>query len=97
MKTNHVITTGSMGLFSLTILLSVVLSSNITSADTEVIDQVRLTVPIACTMSGTGTTHTATLSPGTYSGASGNEYENGIGKTTLTAICKLSICSQVLS
>ena len=31
--------------------------------------------------------HTATLAPNTYSGASGSEYENGIGKTTLTAIC----------
>ncbi len=38
-------------------------------------------------MTGTGTSHTATLNPGTYSGASGSEYENGIGKTTLTAIC----------
>ena len=38
-------------------------------------------------MSGAGTTHTATLNPGTYSAASGSDYESGIGKTTLTAIC----------
>ena len=31
--------------------------------------------------------HNATLSPGTYSGASGSQYENGIGKTTLTTYC----------
>ena len=62
--------------------------SNTTLADdNEAIDSVELTVPIACTMNGTGTSHTATLDPGTYSGASGSEYENGIGKTTLTAIC----------
>ena len=63
------------------------ISNHVTADSTEVIDQVSLTVPIACTMAGTGTTHTATLNPGTYSGASGSEYENGIGKTTLTAIC----------
>ena len=75
-----------LSLFGVTILSGLLLSTSV-SADTEVIDQIRLTVPIACTMTGTGTTHTATLSPGAYSGASGSEYENGIGKTTLTAIC----------
>ena len=74
-------------LLATTVLSGMALSSNIVSADTEVIDTVELTVPVACTMSGTGITHTATLNPGTYSGASGSEYENGIGKTTLTAIC----------
>ncbi|MBQ3433354.1 hypothetical protein IJG22_03640, partial [Candidatus Saccharibacteria bacterium] len=75
-------------LTSISLLTGTILASNTVSADdTEVIDQVRLTVPVACTMSGTGTTHTATLNPGTYSGESGSEYENGIGKTTLTAIC----------
>ena len=87
MKISHIITASSIGLFSLTILSGVILSSNTTSADTEVIDQVRLTVPIACTMTGENTSHTATLNPGTYSGETGSEYENGIGKTTLTAIC----------
>ena len=77
-----------LGLVSLSLLSGVILSSSIVSAeDTSVIDQIRLTVPIACTMTGENTSHTATLDPGTYSGASGSEYENGIGKTTLTAIC----------
>lgn len=46
-----------------------------------------VTVSEACSMTGTGTLHTAILNPGTYSGASGSEYENGIGKTTLTVVC----------
>ena len=85
----------------ITLVCGFVLASNTTSADdNEAIDSVELTVPIACTMNGTGTSHTATLDPGnysgasgsdyekgTYSGASGSTYENGIGKTTLTAIC----------
>ena len=74
-------------LLTITLLSGITLISSKASADTEVIDQVRLTVPIACTMTGENTSHTATLDPGTYSGASGSEYENGIGKTTLTAIC----------
>ena len=77
-----------IGLLSLTLISGVVLASSfVLATDDEVVDSVQLTVPIACTMTGTGTTHTATLNPGTYSGASGSEYENGIGKTTLTAIC----------
>ena len=58
-----------------------------TLAETSATTITTITVPIACTMQGTGTTHTATLLPNTYSGASGSEYENGIGRTTLTAIC----------
>ena len=74
-------------LLTVTSFSGIALTSMKVSADTEVIDQVRLTVPIACTMTGEGTSHTATLDPGTYSGITGSEYENGIGKTTLTAIC----------
>ena len=74
-------------LLTITLLSGITLASSKASADTEVIDEVRLTVPIACTMTGENTSHTATLDPGTYSGETGSEYENGIGKTTLTAIC----------
>ncbi len=74
-------------LLTITLLSGITLISSKASADTEVIDQVRLTVPIACTMTGENTSHTATLDPGTYSGAADSEYKNGIGKTTLTAIC----------
>ena len=43
-------------------------------------DDVSITVPIACTMSGTGmTSHTATVNPGTYA--------RNIGTTTLKVFC----------
>ena len=74
-------------LLILSLISTLILSSNHVSADDSIVTDVSITVPIACTMQGTGTTHVATLNPGTYSGASGSEYENGIGKTTLTAIC----------
>ena len=71
-----------------TLLLCLFCGHSLVFADTEVIDTVELTVPVACTMGGTGqTSHNASINPGTYSGASGSEYEAGIGKTTLTAIC----------
>ncbi len=77
-----------IGLLSLNLISGVILASNfVLATDDEVVDSVQLTVPIACTMTGTGTTHTATLNPGTYSGASGSANANGIGKSTLTAIC----------
>ena len=45
-------------------------------------------VSAACSFtSHLDTAHTATIAPGTYSGASGSEYANGIGKTTFTVIC----------
>ncbi|MBQ6414312.1 hypothetical protein IJI28_01685 [Candidatus Saccharibacteria bacterium] len=56
-------------------------------ADDSAVTVTTITVPVACTLRGTGTAHSATLSPNTYSGANGSEYEDGIGKTTLTAIC----------
>ena len=75
-------------LLPITILSGIVLSSFLTSFATEVIDTVELTVPFACTMGGTGqTSHNASIKPGTYSGASGSDYEAGIGKTTLTTFC----------
>ena len=78
----------SGGLVMLTLMVGVLLAGGIVSADDSSVVQTSITVPIACTLRGTGTdSHTATLAPNTYSGASGSEYENGIGKTTLTAIC----------
>ena len=76
-------------LLTMTILSGIVLSSSLVIAeDNEVIDTIELTVPVACTMGGTGqTSHNASIDPGTYSGASGSEYEAGIGKTTITTYC----------
>lgn len=79
------------GLLSLTICSGLVLISTKSYADNDsATDDVNITVPVACTMSGniaTGQEHTASLSPGTYSAASGSDYENGIGTTTLTTFC----------
>ena len=76
-----------VSLVTLTLLSGLLLSSIHTFADDATVDQIALTPQIACTMSGVNTHHTATLTPGTYSGASGSEYENGIGKTTVTVTC----------
>ena len=78
---------GIIVLCSLNIVIGILLSSNIARAESRTVNAA-VTVPEACTMTSTNTApHTATLSPNTYSGASGSEYENGIGKTTLSVIC----------
>ena len=78
----------------ITLLLGISLFSGTTlasvkaSTESSAVSTASITVPVACTMRGTGVdSHTATLAPNTYSGASDSEYANGIGKTTLTAIC----------
>ena len=49
-------------------------------ADDSIVDKVKITVPISCTMSGTGMdSHTATVR--------NNEYTQNIGTTTLHAFC----------
>ena len=91
MKRNIIIDgalTASGGLMILTLMAGLLLTGDVVRADDTAVVQTSITVPVACTLRGTGTdSHTATLAPNTYSGASGTEYENGIGKTTLTAIC----------
>ena len=87
-KDASIITT--ISLVGITILSGIVLASNKVSADDSAVDTTTITVPVSCSMSGniaTGQEHSATLQPGTYSGASGSGYENGIGKTTLTTYC----------
>ncbi len=86
-KANLIMRSG-VGLLALTMISGLVLISNKASAESSAVSTASITVPVACTMRGTGVdSHTATLAPNTYSGASGSEYENGIGKTTLIAIC----------
>lgn len=88
MKTDKIITASLLGFTACT---GLVLGAVGSYADTDTaVDQVEITVPTACTMNGsivTGQEHTATLTPGTYSAATGSEYVNGIGKTTLTTFC----------
>ena len=81
----------TLSLVGLTACSGLVLASTKSYADNDsATDEVNITVPVACTMTGTiatGQEHIATLQPGTYSGASGSAYENGIGKTTLATFC----------
>ena len=54
----------------------------------DIIDRVEAIIPVSCTLAGElDTEHSATLVNGTYSATAGSAYENGIGRTTLTAIC----------
>ena len=91
MKRNRIVDKAlvvSDGLLMLTLMMGALLAGEVVRADDSSVVQTSIIVPVACTLRGTGTdSHTATLAPNTYSGASGSEYENGIGKTTLTAIC----------
>ena len=74
-------------LLNIVLTTGIVLASNTTTAESST-STASVTVPEACTMTSTNNTpHTATLSPNTYSGASGSDYQNGIGKTTLTVVC----------
>ena len=69
-------------LTSITILTGTILASNTVLADdnTSVVDQINITVPIACTISGTGMqSHNAEITNGTY--------QANIGSTTLHAFC----------
>ena len=66
-------------LVGLTIISGLVLTSKAVSAD-DVVDNVSITVPVSCTMSGTGmNTHTAEVVNGTY--------RADIGTTTIKAFC----------
>ena len=70
------------GMIAVTLASAAIMSSVRVSADTEAVDEVNITVPSACTMSGniaTGNEHTASITP--------NTYQNNIGKTTITAYC----------
>ena len=70
------------GMIAVTLVSAAVLSSVRVNADTDTVDEVSITVPSACTMSGniaTGNEHTASINP--------NTYQNNIGKTTITTFC----------
>ena len=79
----------TLSLVGITTCCGLVLTSVYSYADGDsAVSNASVTVPVSCIMSSTiDTAHNATLSPGTYSGASGSQYENGIGKTTLTTYC----------
>ena len=65
---------------TITALSGIFLTSTVARADESVVDQVNITVPISCTMSGTAmTSHNAEINNGLY--------QNNIGTTTLHAFC----------
>ena len=70
-----------LGLLTTVLLSGLVLSSSIVSADNDsVVDEINITVPVSCTMSGTGMqSHNAEIQNGIY--------QNNIGTTTLHAFC----------
>ena len=73
------------------VLGGVLIIPNAFADGTDVVDEIGIGVPISCTLSGTGNnSHTATIPNGIYSGtysADGVDYTDGIGTTTLTAMC----------
>ena len=79
----------ALSLVGITTCCGLALTSVRSYADGDsAVSNASVTVPVSCIMSSAiDTAHNATLSPGTYSGASGSQYENGIGKTTLTTYC----------
>ena len=68
-------------LLAITLLSGLVLVSNTVSADNDsVVDEINITVPVSCTMSGNGmTSHNATINNGLYTA--------NIGTTTLHTFC----------
>ena len=69
-----------LGMVGITILSGALLMSVKVKADDSVVDNVSVTVPASCTMSGTGmNSHTAEIPNGTY--------QANIGTTTLHAFC----------
>ena len=82
MAIKHKDNTTLIGLIGTTFISGALLTLPTVSADTEAVDTVTITVPSACSMSGTITTgneHTATVDSGTY--------VDDIGTTTLKTIC----------
>ncbi len=70
----------SLGLFVITVLSGIFLVSSVSATDDTIIDQVNVTVPISCTLTGSGmTSHNATIPNGTY--------QSEIGTTTLKIFC----------
>ena len=80
---NHKILVLSSGMIlgATTLLGGILVSSRVSAEDnTSVVDQINITVPVSCTMSGTGmNSHNANISNGTY--------QPDIGTTTLHAFC----------
>ena len=77
----HKTTIVTFTLVSLTLLSGAILSSSLVSADNDsVVDQINITIPVSCTLSGTGmNSHNAEINNG--------QYNSAIGETTIKAFC----------
>ena len=75
----------TLSLVGVVFCLGAILSSHTVSAEggntnTDIVDQINITVPVACTMSGAGqNTHNAEINNG--------QYNSNIGTTTMKAFC----------
>lgn len=79
LKKKHILF-APLGLLTLFVLSGVFLMSSSVSADDSMIDEVNITVPVSCSMEGTGmNTHNASITNGTYNST--------IGETTMKAYC----------
>ena len=78
---SSVLSIAPLALTGITIIIGLILSSSIVSATNDsVVDEVSITVPVSCTMTGTGMdSHNAEITNGTYT--------PNIGSTTLHAFC----------
>ena len=70
---------------TLTLLSASIFTLPSTHADTSVVDEINITVPVSCSLTGVvDTVHNVEILNGTYSGTTN---ANGIGQTTLTTYC----------
>ena len=78
---SSVLSIAPLALTGITTIIGLILSSSIVSATNDsVVDQINITVPVSCTMTGTGMdSHNAEIQNGIY--------QNNIGTTTLHAFC----------
>ena len=83
LMSSRVVLRATLSLVGVAFCLGAILSSHTVSAEggnTDIVDQINITVPVACTMSGTGqNTHNAEINNG--------QYNSNIGTTTLKAFC----------
>ncbi len=81
----RVVSRATLAFAGITLTLGTILASTTVSAEgdntnTDIVDQINITVPVACTMSGTGqNTHNAEINNG--------QYNSNIGTTTMKAFC----------
>ena len=77
-KTEYKTTTATLSLLVLTLLSGItLLSSNSSAAD--IVDEINITVPSSCSLSGTNLIHTANMENG--------QYKDNIGSANISAFC----------